>query len=92
MKNCRKFKTLDEDYALINQIKKNFKEKKITCVKLNHSLLFEYQTCSQYDSYLQLSKDEESLIIVNKIPCEENKYTYESDKFLLQEERDNYNK
>ena len=42
LNNLKKIKTLDENYDLINKVKKNFKEKKVKCIKYNHSLLFEY--------------------------------------------------
>ena len=70
MANAQKFEALDKDSTEIETIKKLFKNKKLKCIKYNNSFAIKFQKQTSFESFLQLSSDEKTIIITNKRDCE----------------------
>ena len=63
----------------VEDLKKVFKNNKVSIKKYNYSIDDTVQNFSCFDSFLQLSEDEQYLIITNKKPVNNPEYIYEAD-------------
>lgn len=60
---------------------------RIPCVKYNSSLDSEYQVQSQFEAFIELSKDHKYMQITNRKRIDDTKYVLEPDKYYLKERR-----
>ena len=66
--------------------------KKIKCIKYNNSFSIEHQSQINFDAYITLSQDGNTVLITNKRDCEEKKLVLEADKFKVKEMREKHYK
>ena len=52
---------------------------KVKVIKYNYSLDEEVQNYNYYEAFVQLSMDEQHLIITNKVKCVKDEYVLEND-------------
>ena len=76
-----------EDLDEINRIRKFFQENKVKMIKMNHSFDSDVQRFSQFDGYIQLSKDGKYLEMTNKKPSNNPKYILEADPDTIAKEQ-----
>ena len=67
------------DLSSIEKVIKRMKNKRIPIFKYNYSLDVSIQNSAGFEGYLQLSEDEETLLIFNKKPIDGSNYILEAD-------------
>ena len=74
-----KSKLAPTELEQIEDLKKIFKKNKVIIKKYNYAIDDMVQNFSCFDAFLQLSEDEQHLIITNKKPVDNQEYILESD-------------
>ena len=74
----------------IEHIKTHFKQQKVSVIKYNYAVDDSVQNSSCFEAFLQLSEDEEFLMITNKKPDEDPEYILEADPEAVRNAQEAY--